>query len=364
MAARLRTAWPALVTLVVCLGYVGMRLAEYGGDPAGLAELGSRDSEVEGWAKDGYDGQFAYYLALDPQPERVRWHLDVPAYRYQRILYPATARLLAFGRADLIPWALIAVNVAAHFAATWMLGAILVERGQRAVYALSFGLWMGLVAAVGTNLNEPLAFALIIGAWWARAKQCPLASALLLALSLFAKETSLLFWGAMLLDDLMRRRWRAAAALGLGGTAFAGWQLWLLSRFGSLGLGSGGAFSTPFEAVPLMGLLRVGAVSLPVLAVYLVIFGPTVLLPTAWGLVASLRSTLQRSADADSWALLSHSVAVLFLPFSTFRDPLGLLRFCDGLVLSLLLFASGRGQQRPLRYSLFWMALLVWLLNR
>ncbi len=363
MAARLRAAWPALITLAVCLAYVGLRLVEHGGDPAGLAELGSRYSGVEGSEQEGYDGQFAFYLARDLDPDRVRGHLDAPAYRYQRILYPLLARLLALGRPALIPWTLIAVNLAAHFVATWMLGSILIARGQSARYALGFGLWVGLVAAVGTDLNEPLAFALIVGAWQSRLRGRELAAALLLTLALFAKETSLLFWGAALLDDLLHRRWRAVMPLGAGGAAFAGWQLWLLSRFGSLGLGSGGALSTPFEAIPLMGLLRIGAVSLPVLALYLAIFGPTVLLPTAWGLAVSVRAALRRLASADSWALLLNSGAILFLPFSTFREPLGLLRFADGLVLSLLLFASRSAQRRPLNYSLFWVALLAVLLN-
>ncbi len=364
MVARLRSAWPALASLIVCVAYVGLRLHEYDGDALGLAELGTMYSGGEGREEQGYDGQFAYFLALDPDPDRVRPHLDVPAYRYQRILYPALARLLALGRADWIPWSLVAVNLAAHFAATWMLASILRSRGQPAGYALGFGLWVGQVAAVGTDLNEPLAFALVIGAWWARLRRREGAAALLLALSLFAKETSLLFWTAVMLESLRSRRWRTAAAHAAGGLAYGLWQVWLLGRFGQLGLGSGGAMATPFEVVPLMGLLRVGAVSLPVLALYLVIFGPTILLPTAWGLTASTFAALRRSADADSWALLLNAAAILFLPFSTFREPLGLLRFASGLVLALLLFAGGRGLRRPLNYSLFWIALLAVLLNR
>ncbi len=364
MAARLRTAWPALASLVVCLVYVGLRLAQYGGDPLGLAELGTRYSRGVGREEQGYDGQFAYYLALDPDPGRVRPHLDVPAYRYQRILYPILARALAVGEEDLIPWALIGVNLAAHFAATWMLSSILLERGQPVRYALGFGLWVGQVAAVGTDLNEPLALALVIAAWWARLRRRGWTAALLLTLSVFAKETCLLFWAAVMLDDVLGRRWRAVAAEAAGGLAFGLWQLWLLSRFGGLGLGSGGAMSTPFEFIPLMGLLRVGLVSLPVLALYLVIFGPTILFPTAWGLVVSVRAALRRSADADSWALLLHSAAVLFLPFSTFREPLGLLRFASGLVVAVVLYASGAGLRRPLNYSLFWVALLAVLVSR
>ncbi|MEW6568634.1 MAG: hypothetical protein AB1449_10820 [Chloroflexota bacterium] len=364
MGERLKAAWPALLTLLVCVAYVGWRLVQHDGDPVGLAELGRRYSGVHGEDPDGYDGQFAYYLAFDPDPDRVSAHLDVPAYRYQRILYPLVARLLAFGQDGLIPWALIVVNLASHFAATWLLAQILLERGQPSRYALGFGLWVGLVAAVGTDLNEPLAFALIVGAWRARQRRMDGLAALLLALSLFAKETSLLFLGAMVLDDLLRRRWRPAIGLAVGGIAHAAWQLWLLVRFGSLGLGSGGALSTPFELVPLMGLLRIGEVSLPALALFVLIFGPTILLPTGWGLVTAARAAARRAPSADSWALLFNAAPILFLPFSTFREPLGLVRFADGLVLSVVLFASAANLRRALNYSLFWIGLLAMLLSR
>jgi hypothetical protein len=45
---------------------------------------------------------------------------DVPAYRYQRILYPVAARALALGNADLVPWTLIIVNVIALMAGVWL----------------------------------------------------------------------------------------------------------------------------------------------------------------------------------------------------------------------------------------------------
>lgn len=359
----MRVVWPALLSLAVCTAYVSWRLAAHEWDPVGLAELGSHFSEGAANGSYGYDGQFAYYMALDLAPERVAVHLDVPSYRYQRILYPWVARAMSLGRPEWIPWGLVLTNLASGFAATWIVARILADHGQRPAYALSFGLWVGLVAAAGTDLNEPLAFALIAGAWLARGRNRLVLSAGLLGLSLFAKETSVLFWCAALAQDLIARRWRSALALASAGAAFIGWQLWLLGTFGSLGLGSGGALSTPFEWVPLMGLLRIGTVSLPALGLFLIIFGPSILLPTIWGIVASLRSFGQRDFRVDAWALLFNSAAILFLPFSTFREPLGLVRFADGLVLSTLLYSASRGLRRPLNYSLFWIGLLAILLN-
>src|SRR5690348_16603456 len=56
----------------------------------------------------GYDGQFAYYIALDPPNAHV--YMDFPAYRYTRILYPMLARALAFGQPALIPYTLLLIN--------------------------------------------------------------------------------------------------------------------------------------------------------------------------------------------------------------------------------------------------------------
>jgi len=51
------------------------------------------------------------------------------------------------------------------------------------------------------------------------------------------------------------------------------------------------------------------------------------------------------------------------LPFSTFRETGGLLRFACGLVLALLLFAGRSQSKRALNYTVFWLALNAFLLK-
>jgi hypothetical protein len=87
---------PTLIVVVVCLIYVSGVLISSGGDPLAFALLGTRFSEGDPQGTEGYDGQFAYQIAL--RPLSAAPYLDVPAYRYQRILYPMLARLLALGR--------------------------------------------------------------------------------------------------------------------------------------------------------------------------------------------------------------------------------------------------------------------------
>jgi hypothetical protein len=364
MAKRLNARFTAGIALLIALGFVVWRLSQAAWDPLGLAEIGTRYSQLDPNGAEGYDGQFAYYIASSPDPHEVEAHLDVPAYRYQRILYPLTARALALGNQELIPWTLILLNLAAITIGTWAVAKWLMLIAAPAIYALPFGLWVGLVGAAGTDLNEPLAYALIACAWLAReSKQYKLA-ALFLALSLFAKETSMLFFAAVLIEDVMRKRWRESAGwLGVGIAIFLTWQVWLYATFGRPGIGAGGAMATPFEWIPFMGLVRIGQSSPGALGLFLAIFGPTIVVPVIWGTVASLRDILRKTVDTETWALLLNATAMVFLPFSTFREPLGLVRIASGLVLATIYYTARRGHKRAQNYSLFWMAMLAMLIR-
>jgi len=363
MAPRLKLVWPALLALAAGAAFAGVRLARAGGDVEALAEIGTRFSEGDPSGSEGYDGQFVLYVAKDLDPATVAPHLDRPAYRYQRILFPLLARLAVFGDPDRAAWALLALGLIAHFLGTFAVASILEQHDRPVGYAVTYGLWVGLVVGVGVFLHEPLAFALVAMGWALRLRGRPVAGSLLLGLALFAKETTLAFWLAALLEDALRGKERRSSAVAIvaGGALFLMWQLWLWRTFGEPGLGSGGAQGTPFEWIPFAGLARVGSVDGRVLALYLVIFGPMILLPVVWGLVTGVRSLLARLSDGDGWALLLNSGLIAFLPFSSFREPLALVRLASGLVLVTLLFAAGRGHRRVLNYSLFWCALLALL---
>jgi hypothetical protein len=378
MPTRLRTAWPALVALLVALAFVGWRMAGHEFDVRGLAEVGTRYGAGVPDGTEGYDGQFALFIAMQPNPRLVAGRLDVPAYRYQRILLPILARILALGRPDAIPWTLLLVNLASLTFGTWAVADLLRRRGLTTWYALTFGLWVGVVCGVGLDLTEPLAYGLVALGWLARERGRVVLGALAMGLAVFAKETAAVFLAAAVLADglamvnagVARRADGDAAArrgfvAGLGaGVAFAVWQVILWRIFGRPGLGSGGAMATPFEWVPFMGLWRIGAVKPEALWLFLGIFGPTILLPTVGAAVASIVDLARRGPRAATLALLGNAGALVFLPFSTFREPLGLVRMATGLVLGVVFFGAQDRLRRPLNYSLFWIALLALLIAR
>lgn len=349
---------PASLTLAVMWMLVIIVLAANDWNPLSLARLGTRYSENDPNGSEGYDGQFVYYIARQIHPLEAAPFLDAPAYRYQRILLPLMGWLLSLGSIELIPWTLMALGVASQAAGVWLVAEILAGWGVNRWYALVYGLWVGFVLAVRLDLPEPLAFALVAGAILAEERNRPLLSWLLYGLALFAKEVTIAFLLAAVINSLMQRRWRdLGGLLLLGMMPYLLFQLWLWWVFGEPGLASGGAMATPFEWFPFMGLFRIAQYSPAYLVAMLVVFAPTVLLPALWGIWLALRKLGASQINVVVLSLLLNALLILFLPFSTFRETGGLLRFMCGLVLAVILFAARYGMSRVLKYSWFWLTL-------
>jgi len=374
---------PWAVVLLVALAYVGLTLARYGGNPLAFALVGTQYSQGNPQGSQGYDGQFAYYIARDPVDG---WrHCDVPAYRYQRILYPLLAWALALGQPRAAEWTLIGLNVTALVGGTYFTEQLLATRGVSRWFALTYGLYGGLMAGLRLNLTEPLAYGLVQAGLWAwqygRSQvadyklqiaghrspfaNCngPLAMALL-ALAALAKETSLIAAAGLLLYLALEHRWKEAVKLSLVvGLPFAAWQGVLWAWLGSPGVGAGGAMATSFEWLPFAGLMRVATVSWPAFWLLLVIEGPLFVLPTIWALTVSVRDLLRGERHPWVTVLLVQAVTLPFLPFSTWREPLAMARLAVGLVAATLLYGALRRSRRVLTYSLLWLATLALLIN-
>lgn len=352
-------ASPATVTLVFALAYLAAIVVHAGGDPLELARIGTRFSEANPAGSEGYDGQFVYYIARDPLPQSVAPHIDEPAYRYQRILLPMLARALALGSPDLIPWVIPAISLAAHVLAVQLLSRLLTAWEFSRWYALSYGLWLGLLYALRLDLPEALAFALIVVAIYAQYRGKSSLAWLAYGLALFAKETTLFFLAAQLLISLIQRRGRDALALGLVALLpFALFQFWLWQAFGRVGLGLGGAGATPLEWFPFIGLWRVGAYSVPAMFALFIAYLPTLILPALWGLWAAWQRWRAEAPEFTQAALFLNAAIVPFLSFALYREPIGAFRFASGLILATLLFAARHRLTKILNYSLLaWLAM-------
>ncbi len=355
---------PVGVTVLAMLLIVAITLFNSGGDPLAFVEMGTQFSEGDPNGTQGYDGQFVYYIARELNPARVRPFLDVPAYRYQRILLPMLARVLSVGRTAVLPWMLLGVVSFAHGAGTWLVSRMLEEWRVSRWYALVYGLWVGLLLGVRLDLPEPLAYGLVAAAVWAASRKRHGLSWLLYALAIFAKEVTIIFAVAQGVVDLWQRKWgRALGLLFVAGVPFLIFQGWLWFTFGAPGIGSGGAMATSFEFVPFMGLLRVGAYSWVFMLAVLAVLGPSIVFPALWALKASLQRWRRGGQEYLVAALFFNALVIPFTPFSTFREPAAMFRFASGLILAILLYAARYRKRRVLNYSLLWVVLNVILFN-
>jgi hypothetical protein len=105
--------WPPV--LVVALGYAAITIATlraFDYNPTGPIRIGDLLPADRFWREGvmvqpgvGYDGQWFFYISHDPflrapDPESF---LDLPSYRYARILYPTLAWALALGQPAALP---------------------------------------------------------------------------------------------------------------------------------------------------------------------------------------------------------------------------------------------------------------------
>jgi hypothetical protein len=358
----LRTAIrPWIIVTILCLIYVAFTVRQNDGDPLALVTIGTRFSEGNPTGTEGYDGQFVYYIARDPST--AAQYIDVPAYRFQRILLPILARQLAFGQTSLIPWTLLLVNLVALATGTVLLEKLLIELKASRWYALSYGLTLGTFVSVRLSLAEPLAYVLALGGITLANRERWIGSALLLALAALAKETTLVFVAAYGLYWLYRHQWRIAVLFTAMATLpFIIWQLILIGRLGAFGIGSGGALATSFEVVPFAGIIRILTEgSLPVFLVMMPLIAFFVLAPTLWGLRRIWRDFPEWSVH--DFMLFTNAALMLFVPFSTYREPLAILRFIVGLQIAVILYAAWKPTPRALRNTTFWIVTVLFILT-
>jgi hypothetical protein len=331
---------------LVCCVIVGLVYFTHDRDPLAFAVIGERFASGDPTGVKGYDGQFAYYIAVDPVGALTR--LDNPAYRYQRILYPLLARLLSLGQPAIVPWALVLINVVSLTLSTELLGRMLGRHDLSPYLALLLPLWLGQVFALRADLNEPLCYLLAIAALWSYERERHALSAGVLAASVLAKEVGLLFLPAIVLVMILEKRWTLALRYGLVVCApYILLQILLQGWIGRAGLaGAGGRF----ERIPFLGF----AFSEPLAArLFLVLFFAV---PVSGLLILTVRQILQTPRSVYAWALLVNCLFIVFLPRTTTIDVLAVFRVATGVIVAALLFCAAHGWRR-----VAWVLHALWL---
>ncbi len=213
----------------------------------------------------GYDGQFFLTLGFDPtltNPDSVL-ALDNPPYRYQRIFYSLLGYLLGLGQPALIPYVLVAINMACIVLITGLISwAFQTSDATHATNATESaiprpdwaplltlcipGIWM----ILGFSTADLLSSLLLLTAFccYHRGKVGQTAGAI--ALACLTRETMAIGWFALLLDSIRRRNWPQVGALIIAICPTMGWRLYIthnLTQYLNNGLTN--SFVFPFTGI-------------------------------------------------------------------------------------------------------------------
>jgi hypothetical protein len=376
-----RMASPWVVAGVVAVVYVLMLAPGLAKDPSQFIHIGQRflmNSTTSTVIKPslgyenkvGYDGQFYYFVALDPA--HARDYLDEPGIVYSRIGYPALARGLSAGRASAVPYAMILINFAAAVGGTLAVAFLLRRRGLPPALALLYGLYPGLIFSVIRDLTEPLAWALAAAGLLVfdpRSRRRLLLSAAIFALAMLTRETVALFPAILSLSLLLRSEtashwpdriranfWTAASFGVIALAPLFAWRLflsyWLQSQTQE---DAGGNAAVPFH-----GLAFQGASSGSRVLILLTVVLPALL---SAGIAAA---ALRRKLSADLWLVLANvAVFVVFLPGPVFIDYGAAGRAAIGALLAALValptYMAVGVNPKAIRCSLVLWSLPYWL---
>ena len=310
--------------------------------------------------RDGYDGQFFLYIALDPA--RAHAYIDNPSYRYGRIFYPLAARALAATVEDWVPAALVVVNILAIALGSFALAVWLRRGGMSQWLALLFALYPGVFVAVLRDLSEGVAYSLValaVATFDARRRTRLVASAALFALAILTRETTALFaalWAlALLLDGATpAAAWRRAAAFAAGAVApYLVYKVVVLPAW----LGNAG-FPTQVlpTAVPFAGIADYWPWDANAIQqLYSVVLpGSLCLALAAWAFWRGARE------PAVAALMLNALLWVVLLPRPAFQDPYASLRISTGVVLAMVLAAPALRLRLGTHGAWLWIPAVAW----
>jgi hypothetical protein len=228
-----------VAALVITAVAVSVALNAKHWDPTALAHVDARtgmgsaaravDPGFRTWQTGAYDGQFYWGIAIDPLATgTLHRAFDKPSYRYGHPLYGWLGWLVSADQTTAVPFALIAIALAAITIAAGAAALLGIARGLSGWQGLFVALNPGLIGAGTQDLAEPLAAALLITALLALARDRRILAWVLLALLPFAKEPLLAAILAVVCYELVAGRVRRAAFYAVALLPALAW--WIYAR--------------------------------------------------------------------------------------------------------------------------------------
>lgn len=184
----------------------------------------------------GYDGQMYHYVAHDPLLRHgFPKFVDSAQLRYRRILLPAMAFLLAFGRQGAIDGCFIACNLLFLFCGAWWIGRYFVLSGLNPAWSILFVATPAAVTSLDRLTVDLSLTALAMGfAYYAKIESRWRLYAVLVCAGL-SRETGTLLIAAYCLSRLVQGRFARATLYATAFLPTGLWYLYVHSRTAALG---------------------------------------------------------------------------------------------------------------------------------
>jgi hypothetical protein len=326
------------ISIILTLIWITVVLNRARNDPKAFVVIGSVFQEHNPEGSIGYDGQFAYYIALEGLAAQPK--LDVPSYRLQRILYPLIVGILSLGQTSVIPWMLILLNVVATAITVGYLAAWLIRYRRPPWYALVFAFWIGVIFTIRFDLNELTCVMLgTAGLTLVRDKRL-YAATVLLGLSTLAKDMGFVFIAAAGLCLFFSSQRRIAIAMTLFSLLpYIVWAIAVRQIVAAPTMIYGGTIPSIF---PLQGYANAKT------SVELLLMGIWLILPALVLGTISLVYVTRCPGSLPGWFMAAAALWVLYMPAASAYDLIASFRVAMPLIPAGLIFAAELRQPRLL----------------
>lgn len=365
MKRKTRTSWvtvlnriggrafsPAVVVVLVYVGLLFLFGILYHYQAMSFVHLGTVWGKHDPNGTWGYDGQFYYQIAI--HPFEAAEFMDNAPYRYQRIVYPMAARLLALGKPNLVPYTLLLLNWLSIAISVELLSSLLRARGLSPWFSLGYGLYFGQATALTFDTTEPFTYLIVCtGVWlWSRKKLNW--AALLFGVASVSRETAVLFPLGYAVYFLLRREWKKVVLLtGVSVMPLLVWLAALRVIFGETGI----TFTPPFEHIPFYGILF--HFQKPRMFWLLIML---MLVPTAGAWILACLELWKRQNHPLLFAWIANIAMITFMARTSYMELISCSRVAIGLVLAGLAYGISTNNKLLLKASQYYaLTFLIYL---
>jgi hypothetical protein len=240
---RRAAAWYALLATILAFAWQALTVQfNFDGNWSALFQTGAAWALPPGQVFEntyrfensgGFDGQFYRYIAHDPLlSKNFQGFVDFPRLRWERILVPGLAYVVALGQDRFIDAAYSAVVLAFVFLGSFWLAQYFQRHKRSAAWGLAFLLVPTVTISIERLTIDIALTAFCIGFALYAERQQGWQTYVILTLAPLARETGIFLIAAYVLYQLSRKHWRGAILAAATALPFLLWFLFVRAHTG------------------------------------------------------------------------------------------------------------------------------------